>query len=558
MEHFTEKNDDGFTMEHVINSTVDSIEPNTIYRGEIVTIDNEFAYVNVGTKSDGRVSLEEFSETPEVGDAVEIMLVNRRMIDGMYVFSMEAARREKKWQDFIKWYEEGNRVISGSVKSTAQKGLIVDCELIEAFLPFSQCADVRMRKTQNGQPSAWFKIRNVDKKKKSVILSRRDFIDEEEKKIWDRLESEYSAGDKITGKITKFVDFGAFVDVGGVEGLLHRNDISWKKVFKKKKIIKVGEERDFVLLGLNREEGKISLGLKQLTEDPWLSVHEKYSVGDTASGRVVTLTNFGMFIEIEDGIEGFVGGADLSWTKRNENPKDLYNKGDEVEVMILGIDDEDRKLSLGLKQLTPNPWDSIEERFHVGTVLTRPVKKIVNFGMFVELEDDIDGLIHISDISWDDNIKDPSTHFKEGDEVEFKVLDINSKEMKIACGMKQLTRSPWEAIAEKYPPRTVISGEITSIVSFGLFVKLQNDDVEGLVHISEVSTKKIDDLEDYFSIGDQVNAVVLGVDVEKKRLSLSIKHYDIMTEKEELQKILDKTSPSKVTLGDMVNIKLDK
>ncbi len=558
MEHFTEKNDDGFTMEHVINSTVDTVELDKIYRGEVVTIDNEFAYVNVGTKSDGRISLEEFSTKPEVGDMIEIMLVNKRLIDGMYVFSMESAEKEKKWQEFLEWYGQGNNVINGSVKTSVQKGLIVDCDIIEAFLPFSQCADVRMRKTQNGQPSVWFKIRNVDKKKKSVILSRRDYIDEEEKKIWDKLESEYNPGDIIKGKITKFVDFGAFVDVGGVEGLLHRNDISWKKVFKKKKIINVGEERDLVILGMNREEGKISLGLKQLSEDPWLSMNERYNVGDRVSGKVVTLTNFGMFVEIEDGIEGFVSASDLSWTKRNENPKDLYRKGEDVEVVIQGINDVERKLSLGVKQLTPNPWNTIDERFPVGTVLTRPVKKIVNFGMFVELENDIDGLIHISDVSWDENIKDLSSQFNEGDDVEFKVLDINKREMKIACGMKQLTRSPWEAIAEKYPPRTVISGEVTSIVSFGLFVKLENDDVEGLVHISEVSSNKIDDLEDYFSTGDQVNAVVLDVDVEKKRLSLSIKHYDKMTEKEELKKILDQTSPGKVTLGDMVKIKLDQ
>ncbi|MFW5861025.1 MAG: S1 RNA-binding domain-containing protein [Spirochaetota bacterium] len=558
MEHFTEKNDDGFTMEHVINSTVDTVELDKIYRGEVVTIDNEFAYVNVGTKSDGRISLEEFSTPPEVGDMIEIMLVNKRLIDGMYVFSMEAAEKEKKWQEFLEWYGQGNNVINGSVKTSVQKGLIVDCDIIEAFLPFSQCADVRMRKTQNGQPSAWFKIRNVDKKKKSVILSRRDYIDEEEKKIWDKLESEYKVGDIIKGKITKFVDFGAFVDVGGVEGLLHRNDISWKKVFKKKKIINVGEERDFVILGMNREEGKISLGLKQLSEDPWLSINDRYNVGDRVTGKVVTLTNFGMFVEIEDGIEGFVSASDLSWTKRNENPKDLYRKGEDIEVVIQGINEPERKLSLGIKQLTPNPWNTVDERFPVGTVLTRPVKKIVNFGMFVELEDDIDGLIHISDVSWDENIKDLSSLFNEGDEVEFKIIDINKREMKIACGMKQLTRSPWEAIAEKYPPRTVISGEVTSIVSFGLFVKLDNDDVEGLVHISEVSSNKIDDLEDYFSTGDKVNAVVLDVDVEKKRLSLSIKHYDKIAEKEELKKILDQTSPGKVTLGDMVKIKLDQ
>jgi len=481
------------------------------------------------------------------------MLVNPRMVDGMYLFSTESATREKGWRKFLLVYRSGASTVSGRLIGTSAKGMTVDCDGISAFLPYSQAADMKMRKPSADEINI-FKIKSVDEKKRSVILSRREYIEEERQRVWATLSTQYKEGDRIRGKVTRFVDFGAIVDVGGVEGLLHKNDISWKRVFKKKNILKIGEEREFVVLGINLEEGKISLGLKQLTEDPWLTVGERYPEGSVAEGRVVTITGHGAFVELEDGVEGFLGAREISWTKKAVKVQDALKKGQTVAVKIIGAQAGERRLLVGMRQLLPNPWDSIDERFPVGSVHRRPVKKVVSFGMFVELENDIDGLIHVSDISWDESAKGAPPRYAEGEEVEFKILEIRKGEMRISCGIKQLTRSPWDALKEKYPPRSRVSGVISGIVAFGIFVKLE-DDIEGLVHISEVSRKKTERIEERFSVGDRVDAVVLGVDAERKRLSLSIKQYDIITEKEELSRVLNNNSPARVTIGDIIKMK---
>ncbi len=549
-----ERTDERISMENIAKNALESIQPRKILKGEIVTIDNDFVYVNVGTKSDGRVSLEEFKTRPSVGDVIDIMLLNGRMVDGMYIFSHDAALREKGWHTFMEAVKGGAQHVTGTVITSSNKGVMVDVEGIQAFLPFSHAGDVKVKNNASAGLTFTFKVKSVDEKKKSVLLSRREYLDEQKEKFWNDLASNFKVGDRITGKVAKFVDFGVFVDIGGVEGLLHKNDITWKRVFKKKNIIKVGEEREFVILDINRAEGKVSLGLKQLADDPWSHIDEKYHVGDRVSGRVVTIVNQGVFVEVEDGVEGFLSAHEVSWTKKMISTKDTFSKGQILEVMVTGIDPRERKLSLGLKQILPNPWDTIQQRFPVGTVLTRPVKKVVSFGMFVGVDDEIDGLVHLSDISWDDSMKDPVTAYKAGDQVEFKILEIRREEMKISCGIKQLTRSPWEAIREKYPPRTRVSGVISGVVQFGVFVKLE-DDIEGLVHVSEVSRRKLDNIEDKFKVGDPVNAVVLGVDVDRKRLSLSIKQLEMAEEKEELSKVLNNASPSRVTIGDLIKMK---
>lgn len=555
MMDYTEKFDEDINMEHVANSALDMVEPNKIMKGEIVTIDNEFAYVNVGTKSEGRVSLDEFADPPRVGSMVHVMLVSKRPIDGMFVFSMNAAEKAGKWQNFLEWFKAGNEYISGVVGEVVSKGMIINCDGVSAFLPFSQSGDLKFRKAPKGNESFTFKIKQVDVGKQRVILSRKEYIDEENVKIWDGFIAKYNEGSKVTGKVMRFVDDGAIISVDGVEAFLNKENISWKKVFKKRNILKPSEEREFLILSIDAGKKSVLVGLKQLYDDPWSTAGEKFQPGNTVTGKVVTVTNFGIFIEVGDGIEGLVNSSDISWTKKNINPADLFRKGETVEARVLSIDAEERKMSLGLKQLQENPWDTIHERFPLGSVFTKPVKKVVNFGMFVELEEDIDGLIHISDVSWDDDQRDFMKRYNTGDMVEFKILEIKKDQMKIACGIKQLTKSPWEAISEKYPPRSRVSGVVSKITNFGLFVKIE-DGIEGLVHISEVSRKKIDEIEDYFKVGDTVNAVVLGVDVDKKRMSLSIKHYDMIMEKEELNRVLNDAAPGKVTLGDILKDKL--
>ncbi|MCU0821947.1 MAG: S1 RNA-binding domain-containing protein [Spirochaetes bacterium] len=550
-----DKNDENIDMKQVIDYPIDSIEPNKIIKGEIVTIDGNFAYVNVGIKIDGRVNLSEFDVKPAIGDPVDVILVNTRLMDGMYVFSKKLAEREKRWSEFIEQHTEDMETITGTLESSGQKGLIVDCGGVEGFLPFSQCGDIKGKKEHGRGQSYIFKIKTIDHKKRLIILSRKEYLDDEKDKLWDNFLSKYREGSKVKGKVLKIVDFGAFIEVEGIDCLLHRNDMSWRKVFKHQKILKVGEEREFVVLAVSREDGKISLGLKQLAEDPWLNADTRYKVGDAVKGHVVTLTNSGVFVELEEGVDGYIDSSDISWTQKNINPGDVFKKGQNIEVKILGVNKEEKRIPLGYKQLLPNPWSTIDEKFPVGTVIKSKIKKVVTFGMFVEIENGIDGLVHISDVTWDDNDKTPLKQFRSGESVEFKILDIKKDEMKISCGLKQLIKSPWQILKEKYPVGHTVAGVVSGLVPFGLFIKIE-DDIEGLVHISEVSKTRIEKLEDQFRVGDKVNAVVLGIDVDKKRLSLSIKNFDDIAEKEHLDKILNEAGSKKVTLGDFIKINL--
>ncbi|MCX7678858.1 MAG: (d)CMP kinase [Spirochaetes bacterium] len=556
MIHQKESYEETINMEQVANTALEDIRPNTILKGEIVTIDNEFAYVNVGAKSDGRVALTEFETPPKVGDEIYVMLINKRMLDGMYVFSTKAATKKIKWDNFIKYYREGNTTVSGKVVEIGTKGISVDCMGLRAFVPFSQGGDIRVKKSPDTSVEYRFKIKKVDEKRQSVILSRKEYLEEEAQRIWTEFANKHFVGERVMGKVLRFLNNGgAIVEIDGVEAYLAKENMSWKKVFKRRKVIKQGTQREFVILAIDVEKKKVEIGLKQTEEDPWSLVDSKYRVGAVVSGKVMTVTNFGMFVEIENGIEGLVSANDISWTKKNVNPKELYRVGQKVEAQILSIDKDARKMQLGIKQLLPNPWDTIEQRYPVGTIMKGKIKTLVPFGIFVEIEEGVDGLVHISDVSWDEDNKNVLESYKAGQEVEFKILSIDREEMKISCGMKQLVKSPWEIISEKYPPRTRLSGIVTRISNFGLFVRL-DDGVEGLVHISEASRKKVDNLNEIYKVGDRVNVVVLGVDAEKRRLSLSIKHYEMMAEKEELTRILNTTNPSKVTLGEIMKNKL--
>ncbi len=554
MMNYTDREDD-INMEQVVNSTLDVVQPNKIIQGEIVTVDKDFAYVNVGTKSEGRVSKDEFEKAPAVGTVIDVMLVSRRMVDGMFVFSHKAAEREKKWQKFMEWYRGGNVCVSGRIKSSGKNGMMIDCDGISAFLPFSLAADIRFKKAQDSKNLYWFKIKSVDEKKGNIVLSRKEYLDEEVVKIWSSFLEKYKIGSRVRGKVSRFVTNGAIVEIEGLEAFLSREDMSWKKVFKKKKVFSQEGEGEFVILSIDPDSKKISVGLKQLVEDPWLTVTEKYHIGDVIEGKISTITSFGLFIEVDEYIEGLVSSSDISWTKRTVNPQDLFTKGQTIKAKILNIDQTERKMSLGIKQALDNPWDTIDKRYPLGTIMKRPIKKILAFGMFVEIEEDVDGLIHVSDISWEDNYTISPSDYRVGDEVEFKILEYRKADMRISCGIKQLTVSPWEVVKEKYPPRSRVAGVISTITNFGVFVKLE-DNIEGLVHISELSKRKIENIEEHFKIGDKVNAIVMGVDVDRKRLSLSIKHYDMMVEKEELNKILKSTSSSTVTFGDLLKDKL--
>ncbi len=551
MSQFTEDTFETIDMETVADTALDTFTQGMIVKGTVVTLDSDYAYVSVGAKSDGQISLQDFDELPSVGDSFEVKLISKKLVDGVYVFSKKEADREREWNKFLNYFNGGAKKITGRIISSSKSGKVVRCLGIDAFLPSSLSSD--LIGVSKSDEEYEFVIKTVDLKKKSLVLSRKDFIEEMMAERWSSFLGKYKEGDVTQGEVVKLIASGAIVRVDGIDALLHRNNMSWKKVFDKRKILSLGDIRDFKILSINEEERKISLGLKQMVEDPWNNAENKYAPGTEVQGTVVTLVSFGAFVDLGDEIEGFLSNSEISWTKKSVEVKSLFEEGQRVKLVVLDLDVENRKIALGYKQLFPNPWDSIDSRFPLGSVHKNKIKKIVKFGLFVGLEEGIDGLIHVSDITWDDNGPDLNSQFKEGDEVEFKILDIKKNEMRVSCGIKQLTKSPWEIIKEKYPAKTKVQGTISGITDFGVFVKLE-DNVEGLVHISEISKRHIENIKDYFTIGDPVDAVVLDVDVRKKRLSLSIKHYELISEQEELNNILNKTSPSTVTLGEMINI----
>jgi small subunit ribosomal protein S1 len=555
MDHLVNGNSDSIDMESVADSALEEVEAGKIISGTVVRTDRDYVYVNVGMKSDGRVPVSEFDPLPMPGEAIDLILKSRKFVDGMYECSARAAERGKKWKAFIEWYRAGNRVITGRIKSSSNSGKMVTCMGMQAFLPFSLVGDLKAVVSDENEYE--FLVKSVDEKKNSFVISRRDYIDEQRKKTWETFIASHKTGDTVTGEVMRFVEFGAFVRIDGVDALLHRNDMSWKKVFKQRKIFKQGDVRQFIILDIKTEEGKVSLGFKQLYEDPWLTAGDRYIEGAIVEGEVVTMTRFGAFVELEEGIEGFVPGGELSWIKTGVKPEEIFEKGERYKFYVTGINGEEKRISLSYKKQFGNPWETLKERYRAGTVLTGKITRVARFGLFVEIEEGIDGLVHVSDLSWDDQPSEALNKYKAGENLEIKILEVKPSEMKISCGVKQLQRSPWELIREKYPVRSRVEGVVSSITAFGVFVKLE-ENVEGLVHISEVSNTRVENLEDRFKPGDRVSAVVLDIDVSKKRLSLSIKHYEKISEKEEFDKIMKGTKPSAVTLGDMIDLKWDK
>lgn len=549
-EQLNEEFNESIDMEQAADSAFDEIKPGVIVQGEVVTTDKEYVYVNVGSKYEGRVPKEDFDELPQVGQIFPVIARGSQTQDGMYQFSVKEAIAATAWQNFITKFGTQGSVVTGKIVKSIQNGKVVDCDGFEAFMPFSLSADLKGASTSDERQ---FTIKSIDKKKRSVIISRKDYLDEQHKVNWDRFIAAHKVGDIVEGEVVKFVEFGAFIRVDGVDALLHRNDMSWKNVFKQRRLLKLNEKHPFVILNINSEENKIALGLKQLTADPWLAIDEKFPTGTVLEGKVVTVVNTGAFVEFDGDIEGFLPNAELSWAG-NVSAKNMFQKKDKISVAVIDVNREERRLILSYRRTLPNPWDTIADKFPVGSVHKSKIKNVAKFGLFVELSDGIDGLIHLSDISWDDKDDRQLKTYSAGDEVEFKILDIKQDAMRVACGIKQLQKSPWEKISEKYKSGMTVSGTVSGITEFGIFLKLE-DKVEGLVHASEIPKSQAAALEDSFKIGEQINAVVLGVDVKRKRFSLSIKKYEDAAEKEEVKKILNETSPNTATIGDLAKLK---
>ncbi len=557
MENLDKRFEDDVTMEALMNDAPDDVESGKISEGEVVSVDADYVYVNIGGKTEGRVPRSEFEQLPETGAKIEVFLRSRKTTDGMFSLSYRMAQMIGKWSKFSEWYDkEKVQTVKGRIDRLTATGAVVDFGVYTGFLPKSAAADINFKRAQQDKTEYEMRILKIDEKKKSVLLSRRAFVEEIREKAWEKIVTAYKIGDEIEGTVVRLVEFGAFVDIGGFEALLHNNDLTWRKVYKRKEIVKIGDTKRFKILNINTDDKKIALSLKLMKEDPWKGVETKYPDAAVIDGVVTTVTNFGLFVELEEGVEGFVASEELQWLKKAANPKSLYKAHDAVKVKVLSKNLEERSIVLSIKATMENPWNKIAGDFPVSSVHSGVIKSVVKFGIFVSLTPTIDGFIHISDITWDDSVKNPLAGYKEGDTISFKILSVNKQEMKISCGIKQLEKSPWDEIRERFPVRSRVKGTVSSVKPFGVFVKL-DENVEGLVHVSEISRNKLETAEGLYAIGDPVEVVVLGVDVAKKKISLSIKHLEIQSEKEEMKKILDVKGTNTATIGDLIKLKVE-
>jgi len=505
--------------------------------GTVVQVTDDHVVVDVGYKSEGVIPLAEFKDEEgkidiNVGDQVDVLFERRENDSGQIGLSKEKAVRQKIWGSL----EEG-AVVEGRIVGRIKGGLTVDIG-INAFLPGSQ---VDLRPVRNLEKLLGatfdFKIIKLNKRRGNIVLSRRVLLEEQRESMrTDTLET-LTEGQEIEGIVKNLTDYGSFIDLGGIDGLLHITDMSWGRVNHPSDVLTVGEKVTVKILKYDRERERVSLGLKQITPDPWLEVESVYPVDVKVLGKIVSLTDYGAFVELEDGVEGLIHVSEMSWTKRIKHPNKILTVGDEVETLVLALDIPNRRISLGLKQIEPNPWEMIGEKFPIGTIIEGQVKNITDFGVFIGVDEGIDGLVHISDLSWTKRVKHPSEIFKKGDTVKAVVLNIDRENERFSLGLKQLTPDPWEAIPVKYAPGTIVRGKATSITDFGVFLEIE-EGIEGLIHVSELSQEKVDSPKDFANVGDEFEAVVLNVDTVDRKIALSVKQLTHHKEKAEVQEFL--------------------
>ena len=500
-----------------------------LVEGTVCAIKGDDVCVDIGYKSVGVIGIDEFAtsegEAPavKVGDKVTVMLV--KLEDdktGMVELSKKRADDKIRWEKILERYVEGC-VVTGTIKSAVRGGLIVQVDDVEAFLPGSQVevAPVKELEPYVGQTFE-FKVIKISNERRNLIVSRRELIKGTMAEKKAALLVSLQKGEIRKGRVKNITDFGAFIDLDGIDGLLHITDMSWGRVKHPSEVLKVGQELDVMVLDVDRDRERISLGLKQTTDNPWNTIQDQFPVGSRVSGKVVNLAAYGAFVEIAPGIEGLVHISEFSWTKRVARASDMLAVGDEVNVVVLSVDVENQKIALGIRQTQDNPWDTVQDRFPVGSKIKGKVRNFTAYGAFVELEEGIDGMIHVSDISWTRKINHPSECLQKGQEVEAVVLDVNPKEQRISLGLKQAQQDPWDEIAKKFPVGSTVKGKVSKIASFGAFIELE-DGVDGLVHISQISDQRIEKVKDALDVGQEVEARIVKVDRAERRIGLSIR-----------------------------------
>jgi small subunit ribosomal protein S1 len=560
MSESTEQSGGSESFADLFGSSDRSFKEGEIARGTVLSIDNDFVQIDIGFKSEGMIASWEFMTeegevTIAVGDKVEVLVEEVENEDGQLVLSKEKAERLKVWDEISNAYDN-EEAVEGTIVARVKGGLSVDIG-VKAFLPGSQ---VDLRPVRNLEAllgeKANFKIIKFNKRRGNIVLSRRALLETERKMMREGTLSTLSEGQILDGVIKNLTDYGAFIDLGGIDGLLHITDMSWGRINHPGELFHVGDEIKVKVLKFDVEAERVSLGLKQIQPDPWIDAGMRYPLGMRIRGKVVSLTDYGAFIELEPGIEGLVHVSEMSWTKRVKHPSKVVTIGDEVEAVVLDVDERDRKISLGMKQIEENPWTVIEERYPVGTRVSGQVRNITNFGIFVGLEEGIDGLVHVSDISWTEQVKHPSDRFEKGDEVEAVVLKIDKENEKFSLGIKQLEANPWDDILKKFTVGSEVTGPVTSVTDFGVFVKLE-DGIDGLVYSSELAAERIETPSEHFKVGQEVTALVVKVDASEQKISLSIRAVNDKAERAALKEVAAQQSASQTTtLGDLLAEKL--
>ncbi len=537
------------------------IKEGEVLQGKVIKIGPDMVTVDIGYKSEGQIPVSEFQDPSgevesKVGDTIDVFFVGTEEDDGSIILSKEKADKLKIWEEIAEACNQGE-VIEGTIVSRVRGGVCVDIG-VKAFLPGSQIdlTPIRDLDALIGKEFQ-FKIIKFNKVRGNIVLSRRVLLEKEREQLREKTMEYLQEGAILKGAVKNITDYGAFIDLGGIDGLLHITDISWKRITHPSEVLKVGAEIDVKVLKFDSDKNRVSLGLKQITEDPWAEADMRYPKNAKVSGKVVSLTDYGAFIEVEEGVEGLIHVSEMSWTKRVKHPSALLNIADEVEAIVLDIDIENRRMSLGLKQTQPNPWDELVAKYPPGSRLNGIIRNVTDFGLFVEVEDGIDGLIHVSDLSWSTKAKNPHDLYKKGDEIEAVVLNVDPSAERFSLGIKQLSDDPWHIAMDKYSIGTEVDGEIVKIAEFGLFVKIE-EDIEALVHISEISDEKIDDLTEKFNIGDKIKAMVLTLDPEEKKMGLSIKAAQYEDGQRHMAAAAKKQTVARPTLGDVMSEGLRK
>ncbi len=496
-----------------------------ILKGRIVEVTKDFVVVDVGLKSEGLVPINEFAEPEELflGNDVEVYLDQTEGEDGQIVLSREKARRQRQWEYIVNHCKEGS-IVKGKVIRKVKGGLMVDIGM-EAFLPGSQIDNKRIKNLDEFIGQTYdFKILKINTERKNIVVSRRELLEEERISRKAELLENIVEGDVRSGIVKNITDFGVFLDLDGIDGLLHITDMTWKRIKHPSEMVALGQELEVMILHVDKEKGRVALGMKQKENNPWEEIEMRYPPGTRIRGKIVNLVPYGAFIEIEPGIEGLIHVSEMSWVKNVTDPNEVVNKGDEVEAVVLSVQKEEGKISLGLKQTEKNPWDEVERKYPIGSSVTAEIRNLTNYGAFVELEPGIDGLIHISDLSWIKKVSHPSEVLKKGDKVEAIVLSVDKESKKITLGVKQLSHNPWESIEKTMPVGSLVKGIVSKITAFGAFVELPNG-IEALVHVTELSDQPFGKVEDVINKGEEVTAKVIKLDPEHKKIALSIKEY---------------------------------